>query len=384
MKTQTFKAKDVKSAINLVNEEFGDKAIILSTKKNNGLVEVEASDNDNIIVDHQKKIEENKNFSNVFLKELKPNQKKVLKNENKVSYLKKDKLDDKAEQNTGNSDAVFKRISEEIESLRKEMNEMIITDQSSISDELSYHTPVKLRQEKFSPEIINKLNYSFIGKNLEEGRVSFFRELSKKLASNDFSRLLKSKNIFIFGNSGSGKSTLAAKIASYLSDAKNTKKINFYDVTNSSTGQSDVLRSYSRVLGFNISDYKSFEFKNYNEESDWINIFDFSGDINFSIQKIKEIKNSFPSFDFCSILTIQSGSNSEMINGITKKISDIRPMVAITKLDECWVGSEEFSSLALNNARIGIVTGTKVIIDSIIEANENSLTKYMKENFENV
>ena len=38
MKTQTFKAKDVKSAINLVNDEFGEKAIILSTKKNNGVV----------------------------------------------------------------------------------------------------------------------------------------------------------------------------------------------------------------------------------------------------------------------------------------------------------------------------------------------------------
>ena len=109
MKTQTFKAKDVKSAINLVNEEFGDKAIILSTKKNNGLVEVEASDNDNIIVDHQKKIEENKNFSNVFLKELKPNQKKVLKNENKVSYLKKDKFDDKAEQNIRQSETILQK-----------------------------------------------------------------------------------------------------------------------------------------------------------------------------------------------------------------------------------------------------------------------------------
>ena len=53
MKTQTFKAKDVKSAINLVNTEFGDKAIILSTK-NNGFVEVEASDNDDIILDHKK------------------------------------------------------------------------------------------------------------------------------------------------------------------------------------------------------------------------------------------------------------------------------------------------------------------------------------------
>ena len=385
MRTQTFKAKDVKSAINLVNTEFGDKAIILSTKKNNGLVEVEASDNDEIISDHKKKIEEKKNFSNVFLKELKTNSLKTnINNENKVSYLKNKDFEVKNDNFENSSKEIFEKIRDDISSLRKEMNGMIVTDQSGISDELSHQTPIKLRQEKFSPEIINKLNYSFIGKKLEDGRVSFFRELARKLASNDFSRLLKSKNIFIFGNSGSGKSTLAAKLASYLSDAKNTKKINFFEVTNSSTGHSDVLKSYSRVLGFSLNDYKAFDFKNYTDNDEWINIFDFSGEMNFSIQKIKEIKNSFPSFDFCSILTVQSGSNSEMINGITKKVEDIRPMVAITKLDECWVGAEEFSSLALNNSRIGMVTGTKVIIDSIIEANENALTKYMKDNFENV
>ena len=54
MKTQTFKAKDVKSAINLVNNEFGERAIIVSTKKNNGFVEIEASDNDDVIKNHQK------------------------------------------------------------------------------------------------------------------------------------------------------------------------------------------------------------------------------------------------------------------------------------------------------------------------------------------
>ena len=385
MKTQTFKAKDVKSAINLVNTEFGDRAIILSTKKNNGFVEVEASDNDEIIFDHKKKIEERKNFSNVFLKELESKRKNQTNDEkNKVSYLNTEQSETNNNNISKSSDKIFEKIRNDVASLRKEMNGMIVTDQFGISDKLSHQTPIKLRQEKFSPEIINKLNYSFIGKNLEDGRVSFFRELSRKLASNDFSRILKSKNIFIFGNSGSGKSTLAAKLASYLSDAKNTKKINFFEVTNSSTGHSDVLKSYSRVLGFSLNDYKSFDFKNYSDNDEWINIFDFSGDINFSVQKMKEIKNSFPSFDFCSILTIQSGSNSDMINGITKKVEEIRPMVAITKLDECWVGAEEFSSLALNNSRIGLVTGTKVIIDSIIEANENALTKYMKDNFENV
>ena len=47
---------------------------------------------------------------------------------------------------------------------------MIVTDQSGISDKISHQTPIKLRQEKFSPEIINKLNYSFIGKSLEDGK----------------------------------------------------------------------------------------------------------------------------------------------------------------------------------------------------------------------
>ena len=256
MKTQTFKAKDVKSAINLVNDEFGEKAIILSTKKNNGFVEIEASDNENIIKNHEKLKEEKNTFSKTFLKHLegKNSEKNV---ENNISYLNKktfNKISD------DNSKKLFEKINDNIDSMRKEISNMIITDQSGISDELSYFTPIKLRQEKFSPEIINKLNYSFIGKKTEEGRVSFFRELSKKLASNDFSRLLKSKNIFVFGNSGSGKSTLSAKIASYLSDAKLTKKINFIDVSSSSTGHSDVLRSYSRVLGFSIQDYKNFNF----------------------------------------------------------------------------------------------------------------------------
>ncbi len=315
------------------------------------------------------------------MKEIEQKELGKVKHNDNISYL--GRKNSKSLNSNQNDSKILKKIQEQLESLKSDMNSMILTDQNGVSDELSHYTPIKLRQEKFSPEIVNKLSYSFIGKNLEDGRVAFFRELSKKLASDDFSRFLNSQNIFVFGNSGSGKSTLSAKIASYLSDKKSSKIINFIDVNSSSTGSTDVLRSYSRVLGFPVKDYNFFNF-NDSVEKNTINIFDFSGDLNFGVQKIKEIKNSFPSFNFCSILAVPSGSNSEMINGLTKKVSEIRPMVAVTKLDECWVGAEEFSSLALNNARIGLVTGTKVLIDSIIEANENSLTKYMKENFKSV
>ena len=113
--TQTFKAKDVKSAINLVNTEFGDKAIILSTKKNNGFVEVEASDNDEIIIDHQKKVEERKNFSNVFLKELKSKSKnKINDDQNKVSYLNKEDPLNKNQKTSNDSKEIFEKIRDEI------------------------------------------------------------------------------------------------------------------------------------------------------------------------------------------------------------------------------------------------------------------------------
>ena len=53
------------------------------------------------------------------------------------------------------------------------MNGMIVTDQFGISDKLSHQTPIKLRQEKFSPQIINKLNYSFIERILKMAEFHF-------------------------------------------------------------------------------------------------------------------------------------------------------------------------------------------------------------------
>ena len=381
MTTQMFKAKNMKSAMTLVNEEFGDNAVILSTKNSNGLVEIEASDNDEVIKSFPHKKIRNQDFSDIFMKKMDNEKFQANKLDFSKGYSSVDRNDAKS-YSEENMKMDMNNLHQGLKEIQNEIRGMVLTDESSLCDSLSYETPIRLRQDNFSSEIVNKLNYSYRGKTLEEGKVSFYRELAKRLSSSDFSRILKTNNIFIFGQSGSGKSTLAAKIAAFISDKRNNAKINFIDVSNNSTNHSESLRSYSRVLGFPMSELKNFNFlANKNNLSDNINIFDFCGDINFSIQKINEIKKNFKEFNFCSILAIQSGTSGKMINNVVSKVSSLKPMVAITKLDECWVGSEEFSALAMNNARIGLVTGTKVLIDSIIPANENSLTKYMKENF---
>ncbi len=386
MTTQLFKAKDVRSAIGMVTDKFGDEAIILSTKQNNGVVEIEASNNNEVLTSFPRKKEENKTFSKIFYKKLdedipsftKKNPHEKIKNK----FNSKNIIEQPSEQTSKDLDINF--IKKELLNLKKIISGMILTNESNLCDELSNSTPIKLRQEKFSPDLISMLSYSYQGKNLDEGRLSFFRELSKKLSSNDFDRILTSKNIFVFGSSGSGKSTLVAKLAAYISDKKNKSKINFINVSNTSTQHSETLRGYSRVLGFRMKELSTFNFKENSKNADEVNLFDFSGDLSFSLKKINEIKLMDKNFDFCSILALQSGSNSAMIDDVWSRVSDLKPMIAMTKLDECWTGAEELSSIALNKARIGIFTGTKVIIDSILPANENSLSKYMKENFQSV
>ena len=117
----------------------------------------------------KKKIKEKESFSKVFMKEIK-------EKKNNISFI--DKID-KEDFMTKQSGDVYEKIRNEITSLRDDLSRMVLTDQTGISDELSYLTPIKLRQEKFLPELINQLSYSFIGKNSEDGRISFFRELSE-------------------------------------------------------------------------------------------------------------------------------------------------------------------------------------------------------------
>ena len=219
MTTQMFKAKNMRSAIGLVNEEFGDNAIILSTKKNNGFVEIEASNNDEVIKSFPSNKDQKQIFKKLYLKKI-----ENTKDRNRYISQKSNINPENPNQNNEPLQNVVENIFKELKVIKNELNEMYLTDDSSLCDTLSYTTPIRLRQQKFLPEIIKKLSFSYIGKNLDEGKIAFYRQLAKRLACTDFSRIFKSQNIFVFGLSGSGKSTLCAKLATFLSDRKKEKK----------------------------------------------------------------------------------------------------------------------------------------------------------------
>ena len=70
-----------------------------------------------------------------------------------------------------------------------------------------------------------------------------------------------------------------------------------------------------------------------------------------------------------------------MINTTTKRFCAIKPLVILTKLDECETKPAEFSALAENSTKIALLSGTKSVIDPAIFASENILLQYLQENF---
>ena len=69
------------------------------------------------------------------------------------------------------------------------------------------------------------------------------------------------------------------------------------------------------------------------------------------------------------------------IEAESKKAAEkLEPIIALSKLDECEIGPEEFSKLSELDSKIGIITGTNNIVGSLAVSSENIITQYLKEN----
>ena len=82
----------------------------------------------------------------------------------------------------------------------------------------------------------------------------------------------------------------------------------------------------------------------------------------------------------CSnIIALQASTNRNMIKSIIKSFQNSFPTIALTKLDEAHIGSEELSILGELRCKIGILSGSKSIIGSLAFAKREVLAQYMKD-----
>jgi len=377
--TTVIKAKDTASAMEKVVRELGEDCVILSTKKVNGQVSITAS-NSKKAKDAVKKRYDKKKFVNIY----KFNSGKLDIKNNIINSPQK-KLSEAKTSSPSFLGAHYKDIIKEemailLEKIDKKLENIYITDNYK---DYNFSNFLKLKQAGFTNKILEKFLDKNQNNSYEESRVNFFRKLSENLSSPFPERIFNSKLILVTGTSGTGKTTMAAKIASAIVDKLGRHNIVLAELCRNSKSASEDLKSFARLLNIPITnqlkngDLSDTMILNDNAKI----VVDLAGDIETGNKIIESLEARHGDNNICSILCIQSGSSTEMIENTWKKIKAQRPIIALTKSDECNLSSMAMSKIAELKGKVGLVSGTRSIVDSLLFTNSDILAKYMKENF---
>ena len=255
---------------------------------------------------------------------------------------------------------------------------VVVTEPQNLNDNVASSSALRFRQSGFSPKVVKRLEKSFLGKDFENGRVSFLRSLAKTLVPADIENFKEKQIFYVIGPSGSGKTTLVAKLAALLADTSKSNSIVLSEINNGNSHISDSLRGYARLLNLKTSIIAKSKAPEY-ELNTQKTIIDVSTNLSQSVESIRSSRKIYGDKNVCVIMTVPGGSSNRLIENLHKATEQLKPY-STTKLDECEIGPEEFSKLSELDSKIAIITGTDNIVGSLAISSENVLTQYLKEN----
>ena len=371
---------DSMTAMDEIARVLGQDAVILSTKKIGQKIEIIGSNDIKDILKSSKKNQKKPDFKELFSKA--PLSKNISKDS--ISTVIKN---DNNEKLTVEENFISKKDLEifkyEIKSI---LNESIITDLNSLNNHIDDNNFIKLLNEGYSKKTINSIFENLNKKETSRSINNFYNVLSKKLTFDLKDKLLNSKTILVSGLSGVGKTTICAKIASYLLDqstsSHNNDNITLVNLGKTSPNKTSNLFNFGRVLNLNVYSFSEIENldKYISENKNKIIIVDISKDFLVENNFNNYLKITHSDNRKLLLNVIQSGINFKSLEKQMSYLDGLSPINVLTKLDEIIVNSYDFSMYHDLNCKLGLLSGTNNIIDSIAFANSLILAQYMKEN----
>ena len=386
-------AEDSLSAMDEISRVLGKDAVILKTEKINGKIHILGSNNiEDLATSNAKKINKNKsNFSHLFSNKnlnQKTESRKIqsvieknnFKNNDPIPYTENETNSLPSKQFVDIE--TFKNFTNKIENL---LENMILADMDTLNSYDSKSLTLRLLKKGYSKKIISEFQKDIAIEENIDRELTFYHYLSKKLVLSYEDTILNSDLIFINGPSGSGKTTLCSKIASYILDNKfvgnDRHKLSIVNFAPKSSNHSELI-NFGRLLNLNVNSISSIEdlviFINANRGHRKL-IIDVSQENNNS-EQYHEYINKITLDKKCSnVIALQASTNRNMIKSIVKSYKKSFPTIALTKLDEANIGSEELSILGELSCKVGILSGSKSIIGSLAFAKSEVLAQYMKD-----
>ncbi len=382
MSKLTVQAMDSAAAMDEIVSKLGPDAVILSTTKLNGKVVMEAASG---TLSGQVLPADKKEFTSIFSEQMikTPDSKLAdsTKRGKEVSGVHANEAIGQRELPNGNEiDCLRKQLTD----IQKMMSGLFVTDIDGLNQNLSSNSRVILQQAGFSSQVLNDFTSSYLGQSYRDGCTSFLTDISSHLTHEDSESLLTKKFIFVTGKSGTGRTTMVGKLTATLKEAFPHKEILTVEMMQKGQRPNSQLQDFCRLLNNQVYtvnlDTSASDFNKIKQNE--VMIVDLAVPINQAVSTLEDITRELGAKNIGILATIPASTSSNMISLTMNELKGLETMVALTKLDECDVTTAEFSSFAIIDAKIGLFSASKSIMDAPIFASQNVLMQYLKENLD--
>jgi flagellar biosynthesis protein FlhF len=374
MPTITVQAVDSATAMDEIREKLGPDAMIISTRKRNGRIVMDATTNGakpGIATSVEA------GFSDIF----------------KGQMLAKPAVTAKAGTAANNEEipanaaanADIAALRRDIAQMQNMLSGLVLTDLDGVNPSLSASTRLELLRAGFSAASLDLLKAHYAGLPYGDGCDAFLGGMAEKLAHPNAEALLSKRLIFVVGATGTGRTTMVAKLTAMIREAYPKKEIIAASLHGQNASNNRSLQGFSRLLNVPVCTLSlETPIADFNKMTDYdVMIVDVTAMPDEASQKLAEIKGRVGAKEIGIITTIPGSTSRAMIELTMQRFADLAPMIALTKLDECETTASEFSAYVEQGARISILSGTKSVVGASIFASENILLQYLKENFSN-
>ena len=384
MSKLTVQAMDSAAAMDEIVSKLGPDAVILSTTKLNGKVVMEAASG---TLPNQTPLKDEKKFTDIFSEQMIKTPRSSLatskKSINKVSLNHTNEVvDDHMLSSNSDLDSLRKQLIR----IQKMMDGLFVTDIDGLNQNLSSNSRVILQQAGFSHQILNDFKSSYQGQTYNNGCNAFLTDLSSHLTHSNSESLLAKKFIFVIGQSGTGRTTMVGKLTATLKEALPHKEIMTVEVVQEGQRPNTQLQDFCRLLNsqvYTVSlDAQTPDLNNIKQNE--VMVVDLAIPIGNAATQLRDMTGELDARDIGVLVTIPASTSSNMIELTMNELQNFESMVALTKLDECDITTAEFSSFAAVDARIGLFSASKSIMDAPIFASQNVLMQYLRENLDTV
>jgi flagellar biosynthesis protein FlhF len=268
----------------------------------------------------------------------------------------------------------------ELRSIRQMLDGMMITRPEGLDVTLGHAAPVRLHQAGFSSRAIQQLHHHMVGLDDDEAVAAFINALAKRVVHRDAESVFDSRVVFVVGSSGTGKTTLATKIAAYFKEHGISERMMLTAATGPGISANEDIKSYARLLNMRTMQLGIGEVPTAIMETSNRLIIDVNASPEDTDAAIRQVIQRLGSSKVTVVQAIPGGSSATMIGHQCRLHHRLKPMIALTKLDECEAMPAELSALALDGTGVGLLTGTKSIVGGIAIATRPILAQYLQEN----